>query len=237
LFPSGNQNQTHSWKKHKAANRCEQQAANKLELLGQSSSFRLLTVTSIETEGHSLQMLKLATCIEAATIHQRQQFTITIRAVFVKQFRVYFSIYPQKHFKLCAGVFNDAKFGNILVIERCNFGLAANQLFYLENVNYREEFADFQKKKRADGPRDLPRGGGHCGRTGRHIATGRFILIDVYARLTLFGAVYVISATVCAPVWAVVSASIWSPAAAVGAVFAAPCRRSLTTLKSEGKQR
>ena len=47
------------------------------------------------------------------------------------------------------GVFNDAKFGNILVIERCNFGLAANQLFYLENVNYREEFADFQKKKRA----------------------------------------------------------------------------------------
>ncbi len=139
-----------------------------------------MTITSIETEGHTLQMLKLATCKEAAAIHQQQQFTITIRAVSVKQFRVYFSIHPQEHFQLCAGkkkteddelffilghlfcknltlfsilplirVFNDAKFGNILVMERCNFGLAANQLFYLENVNNREEFADFQKKKRA----------------------------------------------------------------------------------------
>ncbi len=53
------------------------------------------------------------------------------------------------------------------------------------------------------------------------IATGRFTLIGVYARLTLFGAVYVPSATVCAPVWAVVSASLWLPAAVVGAVFAA----------------
>ena len=76
---------------------------NHFQLSPANSRLFCLTVTSIETEGHSLQMLKLATCKEAAAIHQRQQFTITIRAVSVKMFRVYFSIHPQKNLKLCAG--------------------------------------------------------------------------------------------------------------------------------------
>lgn len=53
------------------------------------------------------------------------------------------------------------------------------------------------------------------------VLTSRFTLVGVYARLTLFSAVYVPFGTSCSLAWKVVSATLWLPAALVGMLFAA----------------
>lgn len=106
-------------------------------------------------------------------VNPDQQFAITVESVSVAQSTVYFAIYSELHEEYCIGklcnlffpfslansdlipvfcllfrlgLHKDRKLGLFFKLEQCFFEKKASQLFYIDGVDYSEEFAEYKAR-------------------------------------------------------------------------------------------
>ncbi|KAH9409198.1 hypothetical protein TYRP_023710 [Tyrophagus putrescentiae] len=106
----------------------------------------LFCLTTGDASSSSVPYLSVGVCEKAIL---DQQFVITVEAVSVKKWRVYFSIRSLKHPNECIELQKDIKLKEhlVFVMKPCIAG-QASQYFFLSGVNYSIAIADYQQQKK-----------------------------------------------------------------------------------------
>ncbi|KAH9401455.1 hypothetical protein TYRP_016842 [Tyrophagus putrescentiae] len=106
----------------------------------------LFCLTTGDASSSSVPYLSVGVCEKAIL---EQQFVITVEAVSMERWRVYFSIRSLKHPSECIGLQQDIMLKEhlVFVMKPCIAG-QASQYFFLGGVDYNTAIADYQQQKK-----------------------------------------------------------------------------------------